>query len=802
MHQRLFTLLLAVFATALGAQADSVTTRISSLGEWQTHHSYRFGTYVTESPESIIYTTGKAIFFLDKEDLSITRLAREDGLAEARIRLLRYHDPTETLIIVYESSTIDLLRDGQLSTLRAIDNFNFNGDKQIYEMFFADDNLVYLAAGFGVSALDLNNETFPLTTFTGVRVDGVAVFDDRLYAATEEGMYRAPLSGVNLTDFSNWELLGPANGFPDFYESTAVNICRDELYFSIDKDVYRLEADTAALFFDAQERDWRVQYIHPGPNLLLVGYRGLDGGSTRQLAVFNEEGEFLRRIFGACIIRSNYALEDDRGRLWFAEDNSTPRIRFLDDFRGEDCNELEYNGPWDDVNQRLIHDGTSLWVASGVLNENFGAAFNFSGVYRLTDGEWTNFNRRNQAIFRGRDEEIFLGDDDIASISDVHYDPVDDEYWLSSYFEGTVLFDPETGGGTIYDERNAPFDVDSGDTNRIRIAGAVSDERGNTYFANRNPVSGLFVSVRTSAGEWAALGEQCNLNDAYDITIDDNGYIWVVHAENNGGGLTVLDVADTPLDPSDDRCRTITTSNSELPSNGVRSIAVDLGNTSGTGAVWVGTDQGIVVFACGDDVFDAGTCSGRRPVATADDFGGFLLETEEIRSITVDGGNRKWIGTSGGAFLLSPDGEEQILFFDQGNSPLLDDVVRDIAIDPTNGEVYFGTELGIISYRSDATTATRRFREELVVFPNPVEPGHTGPIAISGLARDARVKITDLAGKLVAEGTATGGQFTWSGNDYNERRVTSGVYLIFASSNGRFGLNDPDSTVGKIVFLR
>jgi hypothetical protein len=117
--------------------------------------------------------------------------------------------------------------------------------------------------------------------------------------------------------------------------------------------------------------------------------------------------------------------------------------------------------------------------------------------------------------------------------------------------------------------------------------------------------------------------------------------------------------------------------------------------------------------------------------------------------------------------------------------------------------VFFGTERGIISFRSDATAASETvFQEALVIFPNPVEPGYTGPISISGLTREARVKITDLSGKLVAEGTSTGGQFIWLGTDYNGRRVTSGVYLVLASSNGRFNANQGNTAVGKIVFIR
>lgn len=790
MPQRILTLFFILFSFALSAQTDS-------LGEWRTLQSYRFGTYVTESPQSIIYTTGKAIFFLDKDDLSITRLAREDGLAEARIRLIRYHDPTETLIIVYESSVIDLLRDGQFSTLRAIDNFNFSGDKQIYEMFFGENNTVYFAAGFGVSALSLDDETFLFTTFTGVTVRGTAIYEDQLYAATDEGIYRAPVSGVNLNDFGNWELLGEANGFPGDYESTAIGVYKGKLYFGINKDVYRLDDDNATLFFDTDdERAWALRYLSIGPNWLMAGYRCTDAGcGSRQLIFLDEEGQ-RRRVFAQCIIRTNYAIEDDRGRIWFAEDESTPRIRYFDDINDGDCNEIEYNGPRDDNNYRLLHDGTSLWVAPGVLDENFSAGFSFGGVYRFRDGEWTTFNRDNNILFRGRNGEI-QGDDDVGTIVDVHYDNINDEYWYSSFFEGAIAYRPDTDEGTIYDETNSTLQGAIGDNARYRVAGAVTDQQGFTYLANSRAENGDIISVRSPDGDWVALGGDCGLNDALAIEIDQSGFLWVVHATSVGGGLTVLDPAGTPLDPSDDRCRTILTSNSQLPSNNVRSVAVDL-----DGNVWVGTDQGIVLFECGNVVFDVNVCPGRLPTASEGGFGGFLLETEEIRSITVDGGNRKWIGTNGGAYLLSPDGEEQLLKFTKDDSPLLDDIVRDIAIDPASGVVYFGTELGIISYRAEATVASRRFREDLVVFPNPVEPGQTGPIAISGLARDARVKITDVSGKLVAEGTASGGQFIWSGTDYNNRRVTSGVYLIFASTNGRFGLNAPDSAVGKVVFLR
>lgn len=793
---RFLSLLLLVLC-AWPLRAQDAAPPVDSLGEWRTLHSYRRGTYVTQSDEEIIYTTGRAIFYLDKDDLSIRRLAREDGLAEARVRMLRYHGPTGTLIIVYESGVIDLLRDNQFSTLRQIENFNFNGDKTINELAFGPGNVVYIAAGYGVSALDLEEELFLFTTFTGVAVEDVVPFEGRLYAATPEGLYRAPLTGVNLNDFGNWDLLGPANGLPGDYSSTAARVFEDQLYFGVGVDVYRLQADTAALFFDTDDaRAWQLEYLNPGPQNLLAGYRCTDEAcNSRQLMILDGAGG-RERVFQQCIFRTNYALQDERGRIWFGEDEDVRRIRYLN-APGGTCNEIEYGGPRSDDNFRLLHDGEALWVAPAVLDEVFRPSFNFGGAYRFADGRWDIYNRDNAPVFLGRDGAR-AGDDDVATIVDVHYDDVNDRHWFSSFYEGTIRWNAETESGELFDETNSTLSQAIGEAEgRIRVAGAVTDRNGFTYLANAQAESGNIISVVSPDGQWAGLGQSCGLNNALDVAIDDNGSIWVVHATSVGGGVTVLDPGDDPLDPGDDRCRTLTQTNTNLPTNSVRSIAVDL-----DGTVWVGTTQGIVLFACGGDPFNAEFCGGRRPVAIAGDFGAFLLENEEIRSIAVDGANRKWIGTSGGAFLLSPDGREQLLFFDAGNSPLLDDLVRDIAIEGETGTVYFGTELGIISYRGEATAAGRTFREELVVFPNPVQPDYAGPIAIEGLARDARVKITDLSGKLVADGQAAGGRFIWDGADYNGRRVTTGVYLIFGSSNARGIALTPEAAVGKIVFIR
>ena len=165
-------------------------------------------------------------------------------------------------------------------------------------------------------------------------------------------------------------------------------------------------------------------------------------------------------------------------------------------------------------------------------------------------------------------------------------------------------------------------------------------------------------------------------------------------------------------------------------------------------------------------------------------YGDPLLLTEKVTTIEVDGSNRKWIGTAdGGAFLVSGNGLEQIHNFNTGNSPILSNSITDICVDGKSGEVFFGTDKGIISFRGDATKGADSY-SNVKVFPNPVRETYDGPIAITGLLAETTVKITDISGNLVNELQSYGGQAIWDGTNFRGDRVATGTYLIFLVNRG------------------
>jgi len=178
-------------------------------------------------------------------------------------------------------------------------------------------------------------------------------------------------------------------------------------------------------------------------------------------------------------------------------------------------------------------------------------------------------------------------------------------------------------------------------------------------------------------------------------------------------------------------------------------------------------------------------------------FSDYLLKTESVISIAVDGANRKWIGTSGsGAYNVSPDGITQIKNFKLKNSPILSDSIPSIAVDNKTGDVWFGTSKGLQSYRGNATKGGEKFTS-VYAFPNPVRADFPGNVTITGLMKDTHINITDISGNLVYETISDGGQATWNLKTYNGNRVATGVYLIFcASSDGS------EAFVTKILVIR
>jgi ligand-binding sensor domain-containing protein len=257
----------------------------------------------------------------------------------------------------------------------------------------------------------------------------------------------------------------------------------------------------------------------------------------------------------------------------------------------------------------------------------------------------------------------------------------------------------------------------------------------------------------------------------------------------------VLDDNQTPDVFSDDKYKKMLVQDTEdQVISFVYSIAEDL-----DGNIWVGTDQGPLIYFNPENVFTGNLRANRIKMSKNDgtNTADYVLKNETITSIAVDGANRKWLGTaSSGAYLLSADGTVQIKNFNAQNSPIFSNSIVSLAVDNKQGDVWFGTAAGVQSYRGDATEGGEKF-SKILTFPNPVRENFTGKVTITGLIKDSQIRITDISGNLVYETVSDGGEASWDLNTYNGKRVTTGVYLVFCASK-----DGSQSAVTKMLVIK
>lgn len=784
-----YRLLSFIFLCSIVLSAQNVLP----IGSWRSHIPKRVGRWVTQSQDQIFYSMHSGIMVLDKDEIAPRFLTTVDGLSGVDFTLIRFHEPSNKLILVYEDGVIDLYdnESGEVLTVNAIKNFtNITGNKTVNDVFEYDANTLYLAGSYGVSSFKVDNGSFPFTTFMGdANVLSIAVYEENIYAGTIEGIYRTAISNTAVDDFSTWDFLGTESGFPDDYTSTAMVVYNGQLYIGVNEDIYRLE-NGAPVLFDDQTDNYSLKYLSAEGQYLLAGYRceGSDCGDG-EIRYFLEDGTNDNLAVG-CIGRANYAVEDEKGRLWFGD--VYRGFRWLDNVDDDFCNTFDFPSPYSELVWDLeIVDG-NVWLATGAYKPNRTPQAHDAGMASFIDGSWTVYNRWFNETFRGFNTADGERDDDVFALIEVEVNTLTNKVYGASYYTGLIEIDGEQV--TLYNDTNSNLSNTIGDGSRTRVSGLKVDEEGNLWVTNYRAMEGKALHRLAPDGTWTSFSGTCAQDDLFQIEIDPNGFKWIIEGGSSAGVL-LFDEGDID-NLNDDRCRVFTSSNSNVPTNETNCLAIDH-----DGDVWVGTNQGIVIFECGGSAFDD-NCRGSLRTVDLDGFLEYLFKTQAVQAIAVDGANRKWVGTTNGVYLLSPDGKEQLLHFTKDDSPLFDNFVRTIAIDDNTGEVFIGTDKGVVSYQSDAIVGNRLNSAEPLVFPNPVRPEYEGPITIRGLAVNANVKITDLNGKLVYETEALGGQAIWDGRDYNGRKVQTGVYLVMSTTNPReIGLGNPDAVVTKVVFI-
>ena len=771
MRASLFPIFLSAFAL-LAASRQASAQRLP-IGSWRSFYPYNVSEGIATDGQTIFSAAGLGFLTLDAATGETQTYSKVNGLSDVRTTRVGHDRATGTTIIAYENSNIDLFRSGSFTPIPDLKNKSISGSKRINDIW-AENGTAWLSTDVGILVLNMERaevaETYTFGTGgTSLSVRSFQPAGPWYYAATSQGLFRAPRNSPRLTDFATWRRFG---GSTPVGSIAAVG---DTLYLRADTGVLRLRMDTdttGGRYFDTVYRSRSVVELDGSPSAVLVSL------SDRVL-----------RLRGDGTVSDSFfvgfpagAVELADGRVYAA--NRYGGIAVREGATGSRT--IAPNGPAAPTSYDIKANAGRVLVAHGGYSDLFVARGSESGLSILSpdDGRWTVYNRNTYG-------PMSAGAKDITAVVEAP----DGTLYLGSLGDGLQIIYPDGRFERLREGSIIENAYNSGSDSAYNVISLALDQVGNLVVGQFAAIAHE-LAVRTPGGQWYRYTTPFStsvpiLNSAAGLTIDEANQRWYFAPQ--GGGVIVYNDGGTPEVPGDDNSRQFLagTGAGGLPSSAVLSLALDR-----DGAIWVGTTDGIGIISCASTaVTDRQGCEAERPIVQYDQFAGYLFEGEAVRTIAVDGANRKWIGTTNGVWLISPTGDEVIERFTAENSPLPSNVIQQIAVDGVTGEVYIGTDAGLLSYRGTATEGGET-NDEILAFPNPVPSGYRGTIAVRGLTENADVRITDIAGQLVYRTKALGGQAVWNGMDYTGKRPQSGVYLVFATNS-----DGTQAGTGKIVFM-
>lgn len=760
-------LLIAYFFTSIIAAAQEP---LPPIGQWREHLPYNSAVDVTAGDGKIYCATPYSLFTVNIADNEVERFSRVTGLNETGVNAIKYDEVNKKLFIAYSNSNIDIIYRNDIYNVPDIKRSAIIGDKNIYNIYPLGKNF-YLSTGLGVIVIDGDRYEVKDSWFIGnggnpVKVNGFTSDGTFFYAATEEGLKKALMTAANLANYTNWQTVSGSNGLPAGVCKNVLTVQNKVIVQKNDSLLVQNGTSWNLLYTDA----WPFVSSNSTENKIQVCERQSNGIS--RVVMLNADGTLFRTLANTGAVsfpRKAILYNNDP---WIAD-----QFASLSHF-GSSLSYQQYilNSPQAIASGEMVVYINTLFATAGSVNDSWNYQYNGDGIYAFKEGNWNNINRY-------RYNQI----DSLLDYVTIAIDKSDETIWAGSYGGGLLHIKP----GPVFEifkQNNLGATV--GDPGSYRVAGLAFDAANNLWISNFGSTQQL--RVRKNDGSWKNFSVPFPLfeNALSKIIIDDNNYKWIVAPLGNG--LICYDHGASIDDINDDQWKRYAggAGNGNLPNNEVLCLAKDK-----SGFIWVGTTDGIAVIQCPSDVFISQGCEAVLPVVPNGNFAGFLFKGQEVKDIAVDGADRKWVATKNGVFLISASGEKVIYQFTEDNSPLLSSDVKKITIDGKTGEVYFATAKGICSFRSTATEGGEA-NEDVLVFPNPVPPGYSGTIGIRGLVNNAIVKITELDGRLVYQTRALGGQAVWDGRNYKGQRISSGVYLVLISDDGK-----KERTATKIFFI-
>ena len=709
----------------------SAQTPIGSLGQWREHYNNKSVQHLVKG--NVLYgATTNQIFSIDAKN-NIQFLGKSNGLHEIEIAAIAWDPLQSQLMITYKNSNIDIVKGDEIFSIADIYLSKVYANKKINSIQILG-NWALISTDFGIVVVDLIKYEIKDTWFANNTRQAIVTYQT---ISTSDSLYALTEEGLFSTalknNYTTSNLWKKVNTYVGTKKLSSFN---NTVYAIGNKNIYQLPINIP--IYQTSIDSIHNAFAHK-EGLYIIQSNGVNG-SLLNINTNNTVTTILDKTF----LAKPVDMAIDQNVIWIADSLNGLIVK------NTETKNIILGGPTEKIRGTGFVNGDYLLAPFGEKTGGFSS---------YSDAGWKNYTKLNAV--------------NLPLLTAASIDPQDASWWFTS------------GNSLLH------YNISSNSIETISPNALVGN-----YTQIQFSKEGIFWGLQDGQGliykqdnKWTSIPLPNNYlkNGLKKMVANRQGQAWIpgpanqglyVYQSNKYFGTAIWKQLNTSK------------SSGNLPSNTVLSVALD-----NAGAVWVGTDNGIGIFNCGDISKDI--CDAYLPtIKNTNGFLGLLLQRESVNCIAVDGANRKWVGTQNGVWLLSADGSSIIEHFTKNNSPLPNDTILEILVEPKYGEVFFNTANEIVSYRGFATEASAK-QSEIKIFPNPVAPDYNGPIAFKGLVENALVKITEINGNLVFETRALGGQAIWNGKSLTGNKVATGIYLVFV----RDDLGN-EKAVGKIVITK
>ena len=767
----------------------SIETNSSAYSGWETYFSYNSIPSIAEGVNEIYFASYNSIFSYNIFNSQIEKFDTLNELSGDEISAF-YHSENNNLIAIgYSSGFLQIINLNSNSIINIYDILNkptIPADRKKINHFYQNEDDLLISTGYGISVYDINAFEFGDTYYIGdfasmLNISSTIVDENYIYASSPDlGIFRANLES-NLIDFNSWQAIYTGN----IYE---LLINENNILFYDDFNLMSIKNEEIITLSTLQNEIKNVS-INDSKIIIISEDNCIIYNNDLSQILNLFESETYMTIFNDGIIKNNktYIATDEKGVLVI--ENSNNSFSFL-----------KPDGPLENNIFSVETLNNHTWVSFGSYSEYFNPyPLKYSGLssYDENSESWFNITKDsipNQAV----------------NLNNISINPFDNNNVFISSFHGGLIEMDNFNFTELYDNNNSGLETlltSDSEYESIRISDIEFDENGDLWVLNSR-VDNPLKSFSLDNNSWNSYDFTEIINDGFqdelgfnDIEIDDYGNKWIASLRSGLIGFN--------NDSGNIRLRKVFSQDqSDMPSSYVKSIAVDNNNH-----LWIGTVQGLRVLYNTSNFFDASVVTTQKIVILEDGIPRELLEQQYITDIEVDGANNKWVGTIGsGVFYFSPNGQQTIYHFTKENSPLPSNNINDISVNSVNGKVYFATDRGLVSFNTGSSSSSENFSNAFV-YPNPVRPEFNtqlDKIKIKGLTENVNIKITDIAGNLVAEAQSNinsryrnfnleidGGTAFWNGKNLRNQNVASGVYILMLSD-----LESYETKILKLMIIR